>query len=405
MNTTPDNKKIYTLIAVASLGYFVDIYDLIVFNVVKNESLMALGFSGESLKNSEIYLFNIQMTGMLIGGLLWGILGDVKGRVSVLFGSILLYSIANIANALVTTIDAYALWRFIAGLGLAGELGAGITLVSENMHKSKRGYGTMIIVTFGALGAVVAGLVGKNFGWQTTYIIGGCMGLALLLLRAGIFESSMYSNVAANKTVKRGNLALLIRNKTSFMKYLACIAIGLPVWFVIGVLVNLSNRFGSENGLDISVADCVMFAYLGLSAGDLLSGLLSQLLKSRKKVVFAYVTTCLLLSLIYLFADLNSVLAYKVISFLLGAATGYWALFVTIASEQFGTNIRSTVTNTVPNFVRGAVVPITLSFKWLTNSYSIATSACIVGIICCVLAFISTYYLEESFDKDLNYTE
>jgi MFS transporter, putative metabolite:H+ symporter len=263
----------------------------------------------------------------------------------------------------------------------------------------------MIIVTFGALGAVVAGLVGKNFGWQTTYIIGGCMGLALLLLRAGIFESSMYSNVAANKTVKRGNLALLIRNKTSFMKYLACIAIGLTVWFVIGVLVNLSNRFGSENGLDISVADCVMFAYLGLSAGDLLSGLLSQLLKSRKKVVFAYVTTCLLLSLIYLFADLNSVLAYKVISFLLGAATGYWALFVTIASEQFGTNIRSTVTNTVPNFVRGAVVPITLSFKWLTNSYSIATSACIVGIICCVLAFISTYYLEESFDKDLNYTE
>lgn len=400
-----ETRKIYTLIAVAALGYFVDIYDLIVFNVVKNESLKALGFSGAELKNNEIYLFNVQMTGMLIGGLIWGILGDKKGRVSVLFGSIFLYSLANVANAFVTTIDQYAFWRLLAGLGLAGELGAGITLVSETMHRSKRGYGTMIIVTFGALGAVAAGLVGKQFGWKTTYIIGGCMGLALLLLRAGAFESRMFRQAAENKQVERGNFFRIFTHKDSLFKYLACIAIGLPVWFVIGVLINLSNRFAAINQVEIDVADSVMYAYLGLSAGDLLSGLLSQLMKSRKKVVMIYLASCLVLTITYLYMDIRSAASYKLICFLLGAATGYWALFVTIASEQFGTNIRSTVTNTVPNFVRGAVVPITLGFKALNDTLGMSAAALTVGLVCCILALISTMYIEESFDKDLNYFE
>jgi MFS transporter, putative metabolite:H+ symporter len=286
------DKKIYSLITVAALGYFVDIYDLIVFNVVKNESLMALGFTGEDLKNNEIYLFNVQMTGMLLGGILWGILGDKKGRVSVLFGSIFMYSVANIANAFVTTIDQYAFWRLIAGLGLAGELGAGITLVSESMHKEKRGYGTMIIVTFGALGAVVASLIGKSFGWQTTYIVGGCMGLALLLLRAGAFESGMYEQAKQNTQVQKGNLLTLFSTKHNFLKYMACIIIGLPIWFVIGVLINLSNRFGANVGISVDVADSVMYAYLGLSFGDLLSGLFSQWLRSRKKVVLLILIGC-----------------------------------------------------------------------------------------------------------------
>lgn len=400
-----NNTKLYRLIAIAALGYFVDIYDLIVFNVVKNESLMALGFSGDALKNSEIYLFNVQMTGMLLGGLFWGILGDKKGRISVLFGSIFLYSVANIANAFVGSLEAYAFWRFIAGLGLAGELGAGITLVSETMHKDKRGYGTMIIVTFGALGAVVAGLIGKSFGWQATYIIGGCMGLALLLLRAGALESGMYNHAAEQTQVKKGNILMLFSNKKIALKYLACIGIGLPVWYVIGVLINLSNRFAEAQQITISVADCVMFAYLGLSVGDLLSGLLSQLLKSRKKVVMMYLASCLLLSLIYLFNPAHSAWYYKLMSFLLGAATGYWALFVTIASEQFGTNIRSTVTNTVPNFVRGAVVPITLGFKALATVYGLVWAATIVGVICCLIAVISNLYIQETFSKDLNYFE
>jgi len=399
------NKSVYPLIIVASLGYFVDIYDLIVFNVVKNESLMALGFSGEALKNNEIYLFNLQMTGMLLGGILWGILGDKKGRVSVLFGSIFLYSVANIANAFVTTIDQYAFWRFTAGLGLAGELGAGITLVSETMHKEKRGYGTMIIVTFGALGAVVASLVGQAFGWQTTYIVGGCMGLALLLLRATAFESGMYEKVKQDASIQKGNFLVLFSSKANTLKYLSCILIGLPIWFVIGVLINLSNRFGEAFNLHIEVAESVMYAYLGLSFGDLLSGLFSQWLRSRKKVVFGYLMLTLVLMLVYLFNANVSAAYFKFICFLLGAATGYWALFVTIASEQFGTNIRSTVTNTVPNFVRGAVVPITLSFKYLLPALGIIYAALTVGLVCIALAVFGVWYVKESFSKDLNYNE
>ncbi|MCZ2140100.1 MAG: MFS transporter [Bacteroidia bacterium] len=399
------NKKLYSIIVVASLGYFVDIYDLTVFNIVKNDSLHALGYSGDSLKSHEIYLFNMQMIGMLIGGLIWGILGDKKGRLSVLFGSIFLYSIANIFNAFVTDINTYAFWRFVAGLGLAGELGAGITLVTETMKTEKRGYGTMIIVTFGALGAVAAGLIGKSFGWQATYITGGCMGLALLLLRASTFESGMFKSIEEKKEIKKGNFFMLFQNKSTFFKYLACIGIGLPVWFVVGVLINLSNRFAAYYNVDVSVADCVMFAYLGLSIGDLASGLMSQLLRSRKKVVLLYILTCTILSSLFLYYPASSATYYKIMSLLLGTATGYWALFVTIASEQFGTNIRSTVTTTVPNFVRGAVVPITLSFKYLSLHFGINESAAIVGLVCCLIAAFSTWYVSETFSKDMNYNE
>jgi len=402
-----EKRKINLLIIVASLGYFVDIYDLIVFNVVKFDSLSALGFGGDELKSKEIYLFNLQMFGMLVGGILWGILGDKKGRVSVLFGSIFLYSVANIANAFVTNINQYAIMRFVAGVGLAGELGAGITLVAENMHREKRGYGTMIIVTFGALGAVVASLVGKSFGWQNTYIIGGCMGLVLLLLRAGAYESGMYTSLKHHGHIKRGNFINLFVKPRSLFKYLACIAIGLPIWFTIGVLINLSNRFGEAFGLEnqVSVADSVMYAYIGLNTGDLVSGLISQLIKSRKKVVLGYLILSAALFVIYLYNGNVSVTYFKLMSFLLGFATGYWALFVTIASEQFGTNIRSTVTNTVPNFVRGSVVPITLSFQWLLPLAGIKLAALIVGVVCLLLSFISTLYVQETFSKDLNYYE
>ncbi len=416
------NKKLNFLILVAALGYFVDIYDLIVFNVVKQESLLDF-ISPAEMDKTDTFLFNCQMTGMLLGGLIWGILGDKKGRVSVLFGSIILYSLANIANAFVTDIPSYALARFLAGIGLAGELGAGITLVSENMEKSKRGIGTMIIVTVGALGAIAAAVIGKNGhylvdfiyqftnislkNWQITYLVGGVLGLMLLMLRAGTYESGMYKQLEVNKDVKKGNLLSLLSNKKNLAKYLACIAIGLPIWFSIGVLVNKSHLFGKSVGVDIKVADSVMFAYIGLSVGDLFSGLFSQWLKSRKKVILAYLAFSAVLYCIYLFNHQVSVTYFKTMCFLLGAATGYWALFVTVACEQFGTNIRSTVTNTVPNFVRGAVVPITLGFAALQGSFgfSITYAALLVGFICLALALISTLYVEESFHKDLDYLE
>ena len=415
-------KNIVLLIIVASLGYFVDIYDLILFNIIKVDSMKALGIAPEF----ETTLFNWQMSGMLLGGLIWGIWGDRKGRVSVLFGSILLYSFANIANAFVTNLTEYAIWRFIAGVGLAGELGAAVTLVAESMPTRKRGIGTMIIVTFGALGAVFAFFVANRpeitlllrsilsdniQNWQTAYIMGGVLGLVLLALRAGTFESSMFHELK-NSNVVKGNFFMLLRDRQTFKKYLSCIMIGLPVWFVVGVLIALSGRFIPEIGLQggtIKTAEMVMWSYLGLSSGDLLSGLLSQLFKSRKKVIYFNLIGIAILSIIYLTSKDVSPAWLKGMSYFLGLATGYWALFVTNASEQFGTNIRSTVTATVPNFVRGGVVPITLSFNALTNmelsSHANSVAALIVGAVCLLLAAWGTYNVEESFHKDLNYLE
>ena len=406
MNQT-SAKSVNRLIVVAALGYFVDIYDLIVFNVVKKESLESIGFTGEAFKQQEISLFNYQMIGMLLGGILFGVFGDKKGRISVLFGSIFLYSAANIANAYVDNISAYALCRFIAGIGLAGELGAGITLIAETMHKDKRGYGTMIIVTFGALGAVAASLIGNSFGWKMTYLIGGGMGLLLLLLRAGTFESDMFKQLEVSKHSK-GNFFMLFKSWGIFSKYLASILIGLPVWFVIGILFALSNQFAEANGVQggtVLVSKSVMYGYIGLSVGDLFSGLLSQWLKSRKKVVFFYLFFSLFISVIYLFGKGLNISVFYFLVFCLGLATGYWALFVTMASEQFGTNIRSTVTTTVPNFVRGSVVPMTLSFKALLPSMGIISSASVVGLISIGVAIFCTWYVDESFSKDLDYIE
>lgn len=400
-------KHTYWIVIIAALGYFVDIYDLILFNVVKEASLNAIGITGEAYKHYEITLFNWQMFGMLLGGLIWGILGDKRGRVSVLFGSIVMYSLANIANGLVSNIEQYIVCRFIAGVGLAGELGAGITLVSETMHKDKRGIGTMIIVSFGALGAVAAAFVGKLFSWNIAYFVGGGLGLALLALRAGAFESGMYNEVKKVETVKKGNFFMLFNNKKRAFLYLQCILIGVPIWYMIGVLINLSPRFVSITGVSSKemVATAVMFTYIGLSAGDVISGLLSQYLKSRKKVIFTYLFFSIGLVAYFLEMKDPSLNEFRLNCFLLGLGTGYWALFVQVASENFGTNIRSTVTNTVPNFVRGAVVPITMSFKFLADKMDSQNAAIIVGGVCIALAMIALTFMKETFSKDLNYHE
>ncbi len=428
MNVTSPRipKQTLLLIIVAALGYFVDIYDLILFNVVKKESLLALGISDPAhIKDISISLFNWQMGGMLIGGVLWGILGDKKGRLKVLFGSILLYSAANVLNAFVTDIPSYASVRFIAGIGLAGELGAGITLVSEVMSKETRGYGTMIIVTFGALGAVLAALVGgdghalRDFiehtsglalgNWQVAYIIGGFLGLMLLLLRMGTLESGMFRKLH-DHGAKRGEFLKLFSTKETAFKYIHCILIGLPVWYAVGILIALAEDFSQPAVLNISGkvinGQAVMYAYLGLSAGDLISGLLSQFWRSRKKVVMLYLAMSATMMLVYLFgSEDRSSNYFYFICFLVGFATGFWALFVSIAAEQFGTNIRSTVTSTVPNFVRGAVIPITGSFRLLEGSLGMLGSALVVGVVCIGLAAYSMSRLKDTFGKDLDYIE
>jgi MFS family permease len=422
-------RKVLFLIIIAALGYFVDIYDLVLFGVVKAESLATImPNASDALRASTgKFLFNIQMLGMLIGGILWGILGDKKGRLKVLFGSILLYSIANILNAFVTDIPSYTIIRLIAGIGLAGELGAGITLISELMPKETRGYGTMIVVTFGALGAVAASLVGAEgqvvggfiaqlsgwqpANWQVVYLIGGGMGLLLLLLRVGALESGYFQQMDANKDIPKGQLKLIFGNKQNLIKYLHCISIGIPIWYTVGLLVmNSADNFGPWLGVyDVSNGKAVMYCYLGLSAGDLLAGFLSQWWHSRKKVVQLYLVFSLLVTITFLgvFHQYNITSnIYYFLCFLLGAGTGYWAIFVTIAAEQFGTNIRSTTANTIPNFVRGSVNIVVLFFSFLVSmGINDGVSATVVGCFFIGLALFSLSQLKETFGKDLNYFE
>ena len=401
------NKKNVTLIIiVAALGYFVDIYDLILFSVVRVKSLKELGVADDDLLSVGANIINSQMFGMLIGGILWGVLGDKKGRLSVLFGSIIVYSLANIANGFASSVAAYTVIRFIAGVGLAGELGAGITLVTETMSKENRGYGTMIVAGVGLFGAVAAALISDHYTWQTSYFIGGGMGLLLLFLRVGLAESGLFKEVK-DSSIQRGNIFMLFNNAPRFKKYVCCILIGLPLWFVVGVLITFSPEFGkalNATGV-LNAGKGIMYCYIGIAVGDIVAGFLCQILRSRKKVMFMFLVLTAIAITVYLSAEGLSPETFIWLSLFLGFASGYWATFVTIASEQFGTNLRATVTTTVPNFVRGSVVAITISFQFLKGEVGILQSAMIVGAVCLVIALTALSQLKETFNKDLDYVE
>lgn len=393
-------------VVVAALGYFVDIYDLILFSIVRNASLTELGFSGKELTHLAGALMNYQMTGMLIGGILWGVLGDRRGRLSVLFGSILLYSVANIANAYVHSIEMYEILRLIAGIGLAGELGAGITLVSEVMHRERRGYGTTIVATVGLIGAVVAYAVAAEFGWRNAYLVGGVLGMLLLLLRIGVYESGMYSAMKG-AAASRGNFLSFFTNRERFVRYLRCILIGVPLWFVVGILVFYTTEFATAFGITPApeVGKAVMFCYIGLAVGDLSSGLLSQMLRSRKQVVFIFLCLEAVIIGLYLSGIASDASAFYLVCGLLGVASGYWAIFVTIASEQFGTNIRATATTTVPNFVRGTVPLLNFAFLPLRDVIGPVSTGVVMAVVVLGVAFLALRGMKETFGKDLDYLE
>lgn len=402
-----DLRKLFSIpVIVAALGYFVDIYDLLLFSIVRIPSLAALGVPQAEQFDQGEFLLRVQMSGLLLGGIIWGIMGDKKGRLSVLFGSILLYSLANIANGFVTTVEQYAWLRFIAGIGLAGELGAGITLVSEVLPTRLRGYGTTLVASVGLLGAVMANFMAKQFNWQVSYFIGGGLGLILLITRISVFESGMFIQLK-EKAVKRGNFFQLFTNFDRFKRFTNCILIGLPIWFTIGILITFSPEFSAHLGIPgpIVAGDAVMFSYLGLVAGDLSSGLFSQWFRSRRRIVRVYIFLTLAFILLYLAAPVKSASFFYLTCFFLGFGVGYWALFVTIAAEQFGTNLRSTVATSVPNFIRGTVVPLTIAFKFLRDSYGIISGALLVGTITIIIALTALAFLSETFGKDLDFVE
>jgi MFS transporter, putative metabolite:H+ symporter len=404
------DKRTYGILSipviVGALGYFVDIYDLLLFGIIRKPSLTSLGLTAEQVLTQGEFIISVQMVGLMLGGILWGVMGDKKGRLSVLFGSILLYSIANIANGMVKTVDQYALLRFIAGVGLAGELGAGITLVSELLSKEKRGIGTSMVAGIGLTGAVVAYFISKEFDWRICYYIGGAMGLILLILRIGVFESGMFKEVK-EMGISRGNFFAFFSNRERFLKYMKCILIGLPTWFVIGVLVSFSDKFATEFGITepVSPGKAIMFAYVGIAIGDVLIGFVSQALHSRKKALYIfYVLTMIFMALFFLQKGGSGNTMYLICAGL-GFATGFWAIFVTMAAEQFGTNLRATAATTVPNMVRGALPLIIILFKFLREATNFITGGIVTAIIIMAITWAAAYFTKETFGKDLNYVE
>lgn len=392
-------------IAVAALGYFVDVFDILLFGVVRVPSLRALGIADVDQLAPFKLLFNTQMAGMLLGGIAFGIWGDRRGRRSVLFASILLYSVANIANAWVSSVPAYAVARFVAGFGLAGELGAGVTLVSELMPRDKRGYGTALVATVGVFGGLLAPWVGKSFDWRTAYVIGGVGGLVLLALRASVPESAMFRGTERGSS-RRGDLILLFATWERAWRFVRALLIGLPLWYSIGILVLLAPEIGRARGLPTlpSPADAVRNAYIGLVIGDLASGLLSQWFRSRKWVMLAFLLLDGAMIALVLTAG-GSAATYLWLCVPLGVANGYWALFITNAAEQFGTNLRATVATAVPNLIRGSTIPITLAFASLAGTVGAVWSAGLIGAVCLAIALLALFWNGETFGKDLDYVE
>jgi len=406
---TAENSKALSVLSipvlVAALGYFVDIYDLLLFSIIRVKSLKGLGLTEAMLDSDGKFIISVQMYGLLLGGIIWGIMGDKKGRLSVLFGSIILYSLANIANGFVQTVSQYGMCRFIAGIGLAGELGAGITLVCELISKEKRGIATSIVAGVGLTGAVVAFFIAKEFDWRVCYYIGGGLGLLLLILRISVFESGMYKSIQ-KANVQRGNFFMLFR-KGRFKKYLLAILIGLPTWYVIGVLITFSKEFGEYFNLDgpVDPGRSVMLAYVAIAIGDLLIGFVSNALKSRKKALYIFYAMTVVSIVLYFMQHNGTVNGMYAICMFMGFGTGFWALFVTMAAEHFGTNLRATVATTVPNMVRGSLPLIIILFTWLKPTYGYINAGAYTGIVVMAVSIVAVFLTEETFGKNLDYIE
>jgi MFS family permease len=414
-DTAPGPRRALTLaVVVAALGYFVDIYDLILFSVVRVPSLTTLGVPEAARADIGLFLLNTQMVGMLIGGLIWGVLGDKRGRLTVLFGSITMYSIANIANGFVDlapaehAVTTYAVLRFVAGIGLAGELGAGITLVSELVGKEARGYATTLVAGIGVFGALVAFAVARWATWQAAYWFGGAMGLALLALRVGVLESGIFHRVKEDTKIARGNFLALFSTRARALKYVAVIVVGVPVWFAIGIPITLADAFGTAMGMSPvpTPAVAVVCAYCGLAVGSFGSGILSQILQSRRRALGVSLVLNLVAIGVYFVIGPSSLTAFYGACVLLGIANGYWAVFVTVAAEQFGTNVRATATTTAPNFVRGSLTLVSLAYFSLQHAgLGVIAAGAITGVVVGVLALTSVLGIEETYGKDLDFIE
>ncbi|HLO43325.1 MAG TPA: MFS transporter [Leadbetterella sp.] len=393
-------------IIASALGFFVDLYDIMILSVVRKPSLLAMGVPEAELLSKGVWLINIQMVGMLLGGFIWGVIGDKMGRLSVLFGSIILYSTATFANAYAPNFEIYLLLRFLAGVGLAGELGAAITLVTEQMPQKFRGIGPAIIGGCGMLGAIFGAFIGGKYSWEFTYQLGGGLGFVLLILRLGVLESGLF-NEMKGKTSNRGDLRLLFKNKDYIKKYISICVLGFPVWYVNGVVMTFTPEIAKAWGMNEipSVSTVVIYYFIGLTFGDLTGGFVSQYFQSRKKAIRLYLSMYALAAVVFFVIGNTSTLIYNSLILFLGFCVGYSIVLLTLAAEQYGTNIRATVTTSSLNILRATVIPQTLLFEFLNPYIGTVNSAMVVGVIAILLAFWGLSNLEETFHKDLNYME
>jgi putative MFS transporter len=398
---------VWITVLVAALGYFVDVVDLWLFSNLRVQSLNDLGLSGIAVTDTGAFLLNTQQVGLLIGSVIWGVMGDRRGRSSVMFGSILLYSVGNILNAFVTTVTQYAALRFITGLGLAGEIGAGITLVCEILPKDRRGIGTTFVTTLGVAGAILAALMGKYLSWRTAFLVGGCMGLSLFLLRVLTHDSGLFERMRSTEGVQRGSLKQLICNRDMLIRFVSCIASGMPIYLTFSIFAVFSPELAPALGINepIVVSDVMLCVSVGLTLGDLLAGLLSQLMRKRKMPLVMLVLLNCLVAVTILSGLFVSAFMYLVLVGLLGLTSGYWACLITTAAEQFGTNIRATVTTMVPNLVRAMAIPITIAFVELKSYLSVQNTVWVVTSVVFSCAFWGLAHLRESFDSDLDFYE
>ncbi|MBI5473444.1 MAG: MFS transporter [Ignavibacteriae bacterium] len=405
--TATRNKGLALAVIAAALGYFVDLYDIVLFGVVRIASLKDIGIVGDELTSKGILLLNLQMIGMLIGGVMWGIIGDKFGRRFALLSTITMYSIANILNGFVNDINTYAVLRFVAGVGLAGEFGAGVTLVAEILPKQYRGYGTTVISFLGLVGALTASFVGASFDWRVAYFVGGAMGLVVLGGRIFTLRESEMFEAQKQSTHKRGDVFLILKSKSALLKFLAVTAVGVPIWYVSGIIITFSPEVGAALNLSrgITAAETLKWQAIGLAVGSGLSGIVSELIKSRKKVVWACFIGMAALAVAVLNMHNAAAETFMMVILVVGLGQGYWTVFITMAAEQFGTNIRATVTTSVPNFVRSMVVPMSLWLNAIRHDLGLINSALIIGGVVFLLAFISLYFMSETYGKDINYIE
>ncbi len=404
-HSSPFNRAVL----IAGLGFFVDAFDLLLFNVLRIPSLSELGFSGAELTRNGETLLAIQMAGMMLGGIGSGILADRFGRASVLFGSILLYSLANLANAFVSSYDMYAVLRFVAGLGLAGELGAGIAMVGERMHAEKRGLGTILVATLGGLGAVAAGLSGDLLHWRTAYIVAGVMGLLLLLLRVKGLETELFHQARKNASIRRGNFFDLFRKKERRNRFMRCVFAGMPIWYCVGMLVSFAPDLAREHGLTgIRLGTCFVLFQTGIACGDLSSGLLSQYFRSRRKIMLGFMLLALCVCVLW-FAQfyISNFLSFSLLSLFMGLGCGYLSVFVTTTSEQFGTNLRVTATSSATNLMRGSIAVLVPLHLFLVESIGLSRSDSLaaIGIIVWAAALYAVHAMNETFGKSLDFVE